>query len=155
MTSTATEFSEHEKSWFLDGNIILSTSKTSSGPHTEQESSSSTTQTPESSSSVGHKRRRIEDSSSLDGSITFSSSKRIMFRVHKSVHSMHSPVFNDMFTLPDTAACSELVGRQAESVNSTSGSVNETYEGVPVVELPDTVEQVEQLLSIFYNPLSP
>lgn len=78
-----------------------------------------------------------------------------MFRVHKSVLSMHSPVFNDMFTLPDTAACSELVGRQAESVNSTSGSVNETYEGVPVVELPDTVEQVEQLLSIFYNPLSP
>lgn len=76
-----------------------------------------------------------------------------MFRVHKSVLSMHSPVFNDMFTLPDT--CSELVGRQAEGVNGTSGSVNETYEGVPVVELPDTVEQVEQLLSIFYNPLSP
>lgn len=123
MDSTATEFSKHEKFWFLDGNIILSTSKTLSDPHTEQESSSSRTQTPESSSSVGHKRRRIEDSSSLDGSKTFSSSKRIMFRVHKSVLSMHSPVFNDMFTLPDTAACSELVGRQAEGVNGTSGSV--------------------------------
>lgn len=55
------------------------------------------------------------------------------FRVHLSVLSKHSPIFEDLLTLPQAA-------------NS------ETYEGLPVVTLPDPYHDVKGLLQMIYDP---
>lgn len=55
------------------------------------------------------------------------------FRVHKSVLAKHSPVFGDLFTLPQAAE-------------------TEQYEGIPVVKLPDHYRDIRGLLRLFYNP---
>ena len=45
----------------------------------------------------------------------------------------HSPVLADMFTLPVTS------------------NANEQLDGVPVIDFPDDVKDVEGLLKVFYN----
>lgn len=54
------------------------------------------------------------------------------FRCHKSMLAKHSPVFHDMLSLPQSAE-------------------DEEYEGVPVVRLPDSTDDVRGLLKILYN----
>ncbi|KDQ58242.1 hypothetical protein JAAARDRAFT_57970 [Jaapia argillacea MUCL 33604] len=57
------------------------------------------------------------------------------FRVHKSLLSLQSSVFNDMFELPqDEEACYE------------------TYDGVPLVHLPDDAHNLASLLTALYHP---
>lgn len=55
-----------------------------------------------------------------------------IFRVHQSILSIHSDIFRDMFSLP-----------------STQGT-NETYDGVPLVQMPDSAEDLEALLAALY-----
>jgi len=57
-----------------------------------------------------------------------------IFRVHKFVLSHHSPVFSDMFALPQTT-------------DST-----EKYDNVVLVHMPDAALDVETMLQILYDP---
>jgi len=56
-----------------------------------------------------------------------------LFKCHKSVLGMHSPVFQNLFTLPQ-------------------GADAEEYDGLPVAVLPDAYEDVRGLLLMLYNP---
>lgn len=51
----------------------------------------------------------------------------VIFRVHKSVMGIHSPVFRDMFSLPPAGDA-------------------EQFEGVPLVRMPDNASDIETLL---------
>ncbi|TDL27773.1 hypothetical protein BD410DRAFT_739026 [Rickenella mellea] len=57
------------------------------------------------------------------------------YRIHRFMLSIHSYVFRDMFTLPPAA----------------DGSI-ETYDGVPIVHLPDSAEDMDGLLNVLYDP---
>jgi len=56
------------------------------------------------------------------------------FRVHRSLLAKYSPIFRDMFSLP-----------QPED--------QEMYDGVPMVELQDDPDILRALLRVFYEPL--
>ena len=58
---------------------------------------------------------------------------RVAFRVHKSVLSFHSTMFKDMFSLPAV------------------DGVNETYDGVPLVNTTDNANGWEDLLGALYH----
>lgn len=58
---------------------------------------------------------------------------RHLFRVHKSILSHNSLVFEDMFALP------------------SSESLNETYDNAPVVRMHDDFKDLESLLNVFYD----
>ncbi|KAF8148191.1 hypothetical protein B0H34DRAFT_803034 [Crassisporium funariophilum] len=57
------------------------------------------------------------------------------FRVHRSVFSKHSPIFRDMFAVPQPEA-------------------SPTLDGCPVVCLPDTKEDVHNVMSLLYDSIS-
>lgn len=124
----STERVKHEKFWFSDGNVFLSIDRT------EKKTKCQVDQGRGLQALVG-KRKRTEGS-------------RVLFRVHKSILSKHSPVFEGMFALPEVASGPENAGAE-----NLPGSLDEMYEGAPVVELSDTEEQVEMLLGVFYDPL--
>lgn len=65
-----------------------------------------------------------------------SSPPQMLFRVHRSVLALHSPVFSGLF------------GMNQGSFESAS----ENFEGIPVMELPDPAEQLESLLKALYFP---
>lgn len=56
----------------------------------------------------------------------------IVFRVHQSVLSLHSPIFKDLFALPSPP------------------EVNDTYDKAPLVRMPDRADELEALLKAFY-----
>lgn len=61
-----------------------------------------------------------------------------------------------MFSLLDVTNHSERQGKKLELSYPDLDQrklVDDEYEGVPIVELSDTVEQVEQLLGVFYDLL--
>ncbi|OBZ79828.1 hypothetical protein A0H81_01512 [Grifola frondosa] len=63
------------------------------------------------------------------------------FRIHQSILCRHSPVLADMFMLPPLM---------------TSGSkdeIEEAYDGVPHVQMPDSAEDLASFLGVFYDPL--
>lgn len=71
-----------------------------------------------------------------DGSIVLAvvdNGTRHIFKVHKSLLAKHSPVFRDMFTLPCPTS-------------------DETYEGLPVVAMPDSFRDLCDLLRVLYDP---
>ncbi|TDL25284.1 hypothetical protein BD410DRAFT_744017 [Rickenella mellea] len=68
------------------------------------------------------------------------SEQRHLFKVHKSVLGMHSPVWKDMFELP-----------QPRHSNMDETTEDE-YEGVPLMILPDTLKDVRDLLMLMYKP---
>lgn len=57
-----------------------------------------------------------------------------LFKCHKSLLSKYSPIFRDVFSLP------QLFG-------------GEEYEGLPAVLLPDPYKDVKGLLRMLYDPL--
>lgn len=57
----------------------------------------------------------------------------IRFRVHKSLLSMHSKIMEDMFLLPQ------------------SQSSIQYDEGTEIVEMPDSAEEIEAMLSVIYG----
>ena len=57
-----------------------------------------------------------------------------VFRVHKAVFAYNSPVFRVMFALPNNPSAQEM------------------FEGVPLVRVIDSKEELEQLIEALYNP---
>jgi len=57
----------------------------------------------------------------------------LRFRVHQFMLAHHSPVFSDMFTLPNPAAA-------------------DTYEGALAVDMPDKAEDLKGFLRVLYDP---
>ena len=62
------------------------------------------------------------------------SKDEVLLRVHKLILSHNSPVFRDMFAFP--------AGPQ----------VNEMYDDVPVVRMPDDAADLVSLVRVLYNP---
>ncbi|EIM82193.1 uncharacterized protein STEHIDRAFT_23738, partial [Stereum hirsutum FP-91666 SS1] len=62
-----------------------------------------------------------------------SSAYGLIFRVHRFTLSLHSPVFRDMFDLPEQPGA------------------NVMYDGVTLVQMPDSAEDIEALLYAFYH----
>ena len=58
-----------------------------------------------------------------------------LFRVHALILAEHSPIFAGMLSLP--------TGAQADV---------DTYDGVPVVHLPDNAKDVASMLEVIYTP---
>ncbi|GJE95930.1 hypothetical protein PsYK624_121220 [Phanerochaete sordida] len=70
--------------------------------------------------------------SAVDGDVTH------LYRVHALILAEHSPVFAGMLTLPAAADASV-----------------QTYDGAPVVHLPDNAKEVKTLLEVLYTPVHP
>ncbi|TDL14522.1 hypothetical protein BD410DRAFT_694288, partial [Rickenella mellea] len=60
----------------------------------------------------------------------------VLFRVHKFMMAHHSSIFRDMFALPIPVE-----------------DCNESYEGVHMVHMPDSAEDLEGLLRVLYDPI--
>lgn len=72
-----------------------------------------------------------------DGGIILSAmndQERVFLCVHRFILSHHSPIFQDMLALPFNA------------------QINELYEEIPVVTMPDTYEDLVRLVTILYAP---
>ncbi|THH06663.1 hypothetical protein EW145_g3934 [Phellinidium pouzarii] len=65
-------------------------------------------------------------------------SRFILYRIHKSNLARHSEVFEHMFS-----ATIPMAGEEA---------VNEMYDGLPVIEMPDSKDHVYSLLEVLYEP---
>lgn len=83
----------------------------------------------------------VSDESNSDSSApgNFELERRLVFRVHKSVLAIHSPVFSDMLAL------------SADS--SDAGSIDAEYDGAPLVFMHDTTRDLEVLLMALYHGL--
>lgn len=163
ISTMSAEGVKHEKFWFTDGNIILcATNLNASNSVGERGCDFDTTadgakrtRATDVNPDRTKKRRRTEEGS-IDVSGSTPSLKRVLFRVHKSILLQHSPVFGGMFSLLDVTNHSERQGKNLELSYPDLDQrklVDDEYEGVPIVELSDTVEQVEQLLGVFYDLL--
>ncbi|KLO16675.1 hypothetical protein SCHPADRAFT_822876, partial [Schizopora paradoxa] len=80
-----------------------------------------------------------------DGSVVLATDL-YLFKVHKSLLSRHSSVFNDMFEFPNI--------NDSETDGGNAGvSTQEMYEGLPLVALAeDEGEDVAHLLRAVYEP---
>lgn len=65
----------------------------------------------------------------------------ILFRVYKGLLLKDSPVFEGLFSLPCTSTQPD--GKDDESIT-------ETYEGVPLIVMSDSKEELESLLSFIF-----
>lgn len=74
-------------------------------------------------------------SATSEGSTTDGARRLVLFRVHKGVLSRQSQVFADMFGLPPEVE-----------------NASDIYDGAPLVEMPDSVEDVESMLQVLYDP---
>lgn len=88
-----------------------------------------------------HERHWVSDGNVVLCAVSTDKSPASLFRVHKSLLSGHSEVFASMFEIP-----------QCDSENGGRCQV-ELYEGLPVVRLSDTEEEVCALLDALRNPL--
>ncbi|KAH8099880.1 hypothetical protein BXZ70DRAFT_224441 [Cristinia sonorae] len=70
-----------------------------------------------------------------DGNVVLMVNKDMLFKVHRSILSVHSAVFKDMFAMPQPAYPDE----------------EDMYDGCPLVRLSDAPEDMGIFLDIFYN----
>lgn len=70
------------------------------------------------------------------GGTTSADARTVLFRVHISTLKRQSLVFADMFSLP--------VG--------PSGANSDTEDGVTLVNMPDSAEDIESMLEVLYDP---
>jgi len=86
-----------------------------------------------------------------DGNVVLATDS-LLFRVHKSVLSLHSSVFKDMFDLPFTPA-GNLDGNARQQLSATAAVTScEEYEGLPMVSLAgDKGKEVAHLLLAAYD----
>ncbi|KAH8111522.1 hypothetical protein DFH11DRAFT_612619 [Phellopilus nigrolimitatus] len=85
-------------------------------------------------SAVSHKEHKDESGQSYR--------QDILFRVHKSLLARQSKVFRDMFDLPNTGMSTDGAGH----------STDRLYEGVPVISMPDSAEDIVCILEALYEP---
>ncbi len=71
-----------------------------------------------------------------DGSIVLAT-PQVLFRVYRGTLSRHSPIFHDMFSIPQPDAASN----------------QEVLDGIPVVELHDDPEELAHFLSALHDRL--
>ncbi|EIW87225.1 hypothetical protein CONPUDRAFT_96559 [Coniophora puteana RWD-64-598 SS2] len=81
-----------------------------------------------------------EDGNMVIAAAPSDTKKGLLFRVHKFILAMHSPVFADMFTLPDIPA--------------ETADPEDFYDGVPLVRMYDKAQDVKDLLKYYYEPSS-
>lgn len=146
-SSMSTLITKHEKFWFLDGNIILSIPSTGEPDSASDDTCSATRP------NRRKRARRTEENLDASSYASSLSTRRTLFRVHKGILAKHSPVFEGMFTLPDPAESTNAARSRVGFGYDAHGHLNKEYEGAPVVELSDTMEQVEQLIGALYDPL--
>ena len=72
--------------------------------------------------------------SPLYGRVPERAKTQTVFKVHKTVLALNSPIFRDMLSLPE-------VGE----------SETDTFDGVPLVYLPDNAHDLETLLAVLYH----
>jgi len=80
-----------------------------------------------------------------DGNVVLATDS-LLFRVHKSVLSLHSSVFKDMFDIAFTPA-GNFPGSSGEQVGAINARSSEEYEGLPLVLMAgDNGKEVAHLL---------
>lgn len=84
------------------------------------------------------------------GNVVIATSK-MLFKVYDGILAMHSGVFKDMFSLPQTPKS----GQQAKMTMEQDGEAEcvEELDGVPVVHIHDNPEEMEHFLSAIYDRL--
>lgn len=87
-----------------------------------------------SADSKHHREAYFQDGDVVLHAVDAESKDDVLFRVHRFMLSHNSLVFRDMFALPTTPA------------------VNEVYDGVPLVRMPDDANDLASLLCVLYNP---
>lgn len=89
-----------------------------------------------------HGKHWLSDGNIVLSATTANGAKTVFFRIHRSLLSDESEVFASMFSLPSEEG--DLEGEERHV---------ETYEGIPLVRLPDSSEDVESLLNSLRDPL--
>jgi len=87
-----------------------------------------------------HERHYISDGNVVLSAVSQDKTRTVVFRVHKSLLTEQSEVFESMFAVP-------------QGDGESDGHV-ESYEGLPLVHMPDTAEEVEELLNALRDPLA-
>ena len=92
-----------------------------------------------------------------DGSIIVSavSNKRplvtILFKVHKSILSLHSNIFRDLFTVSDDSEKQKQSSEDEKKSQVSEPTIQQLYEGVPVVEVQDKAEDWDTMFKTMYG----
>jgi len=92
---------------------------------------------PSTPSITHHENHWVSDGNIILSAISSKDSSTILFRVHRSLLSDQSEVFASMFELPQGEGSCHI----------------EYYDGLPLVRLPDTSEDVVALLDVLRDPL--
>lgn len=104
----------HRKFYFADGNIVLSAYSSELVQSLEDE------------------KDETSDGSSNEPEPSPETTRKILFRVHKSILQSASQVFADMLGLSE-------------------GEASELYDEVPLVHMPDPAEDIEAMLDMLYG----
>ena len=114
--------------------IILTRYRTKLKLHFKERPSVSAMDTQQATPTTHHENLYFSDGDLVVAS-SLEENARTLFRVHTPIVARHSPVFKDMLSFP--------IGESSKT---------ELYDGVPLVLLPDEMEEIAALLDVLYNP---